>query len=101
MEESMLTSKQRSYLRSKANRMDSIFHLGKGGVSENFINQLDEALESRELIKITVLSNSEFSAREASDVICNMLKCEGIQSIGSKMVLYRKSRRKPKIEIPS
>lgn len=97
----MLTSKQRSYLRSMANKMNSIFQLGKDGVSENFINQLDEALEARELIKITVLNNSEFSARQASDVICNMLKCEGIQSIGSKIVLYRKSSRKPKIEFPS
>lgn len=96
----MLTSKQRSFLRAKANSMDSIFQLGKGGVSENVINQIDEALESRELIKITVLSNSEFTARQASDVICSMLKCDGIQSIGSKMVLYRKSSRKPKIEFP-
>jgi len=100
MEGNMLTSKQRSFLRAKANNMDSIFQLGKGGVSENVINQIDEALESRELIKITVLSNSEFTARQASDVICSMLKCDGIQSIGSKMVLYRKSSRKPKIEFP-
>jgi RNA-binding protein len=101
MEENMLTSKQRSYLRSMANGMNSIFQLGKDGVSESFINQIDEALEARELIKITVLNNSEFSARQASDVICSMLECEGIQSIGSKIVLYRKSSRKPKIEFPS
>lgn len=96
----MITSKQRSYLRSLANTMEPIFQLGKGGVEETFLKQVDEALEARELIKIHVLNNSGLEAREASDYICRELGCEGIQAIGSKFVLYRRSEKKPKIELP-
>ena len=54
MSASALTSKERAYLRSLANTMDPIFQFGKGGVSDNFIKQIDDALEARELIKITL-----------------------------------------------
>ncbi|ADL52445.1 ribosome assembly RNA-binding protein YhbY [Clostridium cellulovorans] len=96
----MLTGKQRSYLRSLAHNLEPIFQIGKNGIEENFLIQVDEALEARELIKIKILNNSDFEAREASDLICEKLKCEGIQAIGKKFVLYRKSIKKPKIEIP-
>lgn len=96
----MITSKQRSYLRSLANTMDPIFQLGKNGIEESFLRQIDEVLEARELIKIAVLNNSGLEAREASDAICEELGCEGIQAIGNKIVLYRKSSKKPKIELP-
>ncbi len=96
----MITSKQRSYLRSIANTMDAIFRVGKDGIEDNFLKQIDGALEARELIKISVLKNSGFEAREASDMICEELGCEGVQAIGSKIVLYRKSKKKPKIELP-
>lgn len=96
----MITSKQRSYLRSLANNLDPIFQIGKGGIEESFLKQVDDALEARELIKIKVLENSGYEAREASDEICEELNCEGVQSIGSKIVLYRKSEKKPKIELP-
>ena len=96
----MLTGKQRAYLRGLANNMDPIFQIGKNGIEDAFLNQLDEALEARELIKIKVLENSGLAAREASDEICNAIGCEGIQAIGSKIVLYRKSEKKPKIELP-
>jgi len=95
----MITTKQRAYLRSLAHGMDTIFRIGKGGIEENFLKQVDEALEARELIKIAVLENSGFAAREASDIICKELNCEGIQAIGSKLVIYRKSIKKPKIEL--
>lgn len=95
----MITSKQRSYLRSLANNMESIFQIGKIGIEENFLKQVDDALEARELIKIKILNNSGYDAREASDIICDKLNCEGVQSIGSKIVLYRKSEKKPKIEL--
>jgi len=95
----MITTKQRSYLRSLAHGIDTIFRIGKGGIDENFLKQVDEALEARELIKISVLNNSGYGAREASDMICAELKCEGIQAIGSKIVIYRRSTKKPKIEI--
>lgn len=96
----MITSKQRSYLRSLAHGIDPIFQVGKGGIEENFLKQVDDALEARELIKISVLNNSGLEAREASDIICEELKCEGVQAIGNKFVLYRRSLKKPKIELP-
>jgi RNA-binding protein len=96
----MITSKQRSYLRSLANNLEPIFQIGKNGVEENFLQQVDEALEARELIKIKILNNSGLETRETSDAICERLGCEGIQAIGSKIVLYRKSTKKPYIELP-
>ncbi|MEG0772362.1 ribosome assembly RNA-binding protein YhbY [Clostridium sp.] len=96
----MITTKQRSYLRSLANNMDPIFQVGKAGIEENFLAQIDQALEARELIKIKALNNSGITAREASEIICEELGCEGIQAIGSKLVIYRKSSKNPKIELP-
>ena len=96
----MITWKQRAYLRGLANTMDPIFQIGKNGIEEAFLNQLEEALEARELIKIKVLENSGLAAREASDAICSAIGCEGIQAIGSKIVLYKKSSKKSKIELP-
>lgn len=95
----MITSKQRAHLRSLANSMDAIFQLGKNGIEDTFLKQIDDALEARELIKINVLNNSGYETREASDIICQELGCEGIQAIGSKMVIYRKSSKNPKIEL--
>ncbi|MBD7914776.1 ribosome assembly RNA-binding protein YhbY [Clostridium sp. Sa3CUN1] len=96
----MITGKQRAYLRGLANNMDPIFQLGKNGIEETFLKQIEEALEARELIKIKVLENSGLNTREASNEICEKIGCEGIQAIGSKMVLYKKSSKKPKIELP-
>ncbi|MCR4944247.1 MAG: ribosome assembly RNA-binding protein YhbY [Clostridium sp.] len=96
----MLTGKQRAYLRKLAHNMDPIFQVGKNGVEDTFLKQVEEALEKRELIKIKVLDNSLLEAREVSDMICEEIGCEGIQSIGSKLVLYKKSKKNPKIELP-
>ena len=97
----MITGKQRAYLRGLANNLTPIFQVGKNGVEEeSFLKQLTEALEARELIKIKVLENSGLSAREVSDYICKAIGCEGIQAIGSKVVLYKKSLKNPKIEMP-
>ena len=95
----MITTKQRANLRSLAHGMETIFRIGKGGIEENFLKQVDDALEARELLKIAVLENSGFGAREASDIICKELNCEGIQAIGNKLVIYRRSTKKPKIEL--
>lgn len=97
----MITSKQRSYLRALANNMNPIFNVGKEGIIDTFVKQIDDALEARELIKISVLNNSGYGAREASDELCKALNCEGVQSIGSKLVLYRKSSKNAKIELPN
>ena len=95
----MITSKQRSYLRSLAIKLEPIFHVGKNGIEDAFLKQVAEALEARELIKIAVLDNSEYTSRQASDYICEKLDCDGVQSIGKKVVLYRKSNKNPKIEL--
>lgn len=96
----MISSKQRSYLRGLANTFEPIFHVGKNGIDEPFLKQVVDALEARELIKLKVLNNSGITAREASDIICGEVGCEGVQAIGSIFVLYKRSKNKPKIELP-
>ena len=96
----MITSKQRSYLRSLSNNITPIFQIGKGGIDDNMLQAIESALEARELIKISILNNSDYGGREASDEICKKLKCDGVQAIGKKIVLYKKSSKKPVIELP-
>lgn len=87
----MLTGKQRSYLKSIAHNMDPIMQIGKGGVTDNVMKQIDDALEARELIKIKILNNSPLEAKETANEIAALVRAEYVQSIGSKFVLYRKS----------
>lgn len=96
----MITGKQRAYLRGLGQKIDPIFQIGKKGIEDAFIVQVDQALEKRELIKIKVLENSGLETREASDIICKKVGAEGVAAIGSKMVLYRPSKKNPKIELP-
>lgn len=95
----MLTSKQRAYLRGKASVMDTNFQIGKGGINDNMIKQLYDALEARELIKIRTLDNSDVSPREAADKISEILGAEVAGVIGSKIILYRESRKHKKISL--
>ncbi|MDR3311474.1 MAG: YhbY family RNA-binding protein [Oscillospiraceae bacterium] len=92
----MLTSKQRSQLRSAANTLDTIIHIGKGGVSENVGKQTDGALTAREIVKGKVLENSLLSAREAADALAASVSAEVVQVIGTKFVLYRENKKLPK-----
>lgn len=96
----MITSKQRAYLRSLAQSLDPIFQIGKGGIGEETVNQLSAALEARELIKARVLDNSGFTAKEAADIIAEATEADVVACIGTKFVLYRRSKKKPKIELP-
>jgi RNA-binding protein len=96
----MITGKQRAYLRGLAQTLTPIFQIGKNKIEQNFLIQVDEALEKRELIKIKVLENSGLDTREASDYLCEKVGAEGIQAIGNKIVLYRESKKNPKIELP-
>jgi RNA-binding protein len=97
----MLTSKQRAYLRSLANSIEPIFVIGKGGVNDAMINDIDAALEARELIKVKVLNNSMEDVREASGNIAEVIGADVVQVIGGKFVLYRPSEEKPTIVLPA
>ena len=88
-----MTSKERSYLRSLAQKIEPIGQIGKGGVSENMISGIDDALEKREIVKITVLRNSEDEAAEIIDDLAEKLSATPVCSIGHKIILYRKSKR--------
>lgn len=80
--------------------MDPIFQLGKNGVTDNFIKQVDEALEAREIIKIKVLNNSLLDAKEVASDLAQKTDAEFVQSIGNKFVLYRESKENKKISLP-
>ena len=91
-----LTSKQRAQLRGLANNMDTILQVGKDGINENLVKQLDDALEARELVKCRVLENSLLTAREACQELCVLTRSEPVQVIGTKFVLYRTSHTIPR-----
>ena len=92
----MINSRQRAQLRGLANSLDTILIIGKGGITENVIVQCRDALEARELIKGKVLENSLLSAREACDALCEACEAEGVQTIGSRFVIYKESMTVPK-----
>ena len=91
-----LTSKQRAQLRGLANSIDTILIVGKDGIGDNLVKQANDALEARELIKGRVLENSMYTAREAAEELKVAARCEVVQVIGTKFVLYRESHSKPK-----
>lgn len=88
----MLTSKQRAQLRSIAQSYDPIFFIGKQGISDEIINQLENAINARELIKLGVQEACEYTAREAADIIAPKLGADVVAVIGRKFVLWRRSR---------
>jgi len=96
----MLTGKQRSYLKGIANSLPAILQVGKGGITDNLIRQVDEALEARELIKGTVLRNSELEVRQVCEEIAQKVRAEIVQVIGGRFVLYRESREDKVIQLP-
>ncbi|WFA09503.1 ribosome assembly RNA-binding protein YhbY [Tissierella sp. Yu-01] len=96
----MISGKQRSYLKSIANNIDPIFQLGKNGLTENFIKQIDDALETREIIKVNVLKNCDLNPTEVASQLAEELSAEFVQSIGRKFVIYRESIEHKKIELP-
>ncbi len=88
----MLTSKQRAHLRSIAQSYNPIFYIGKLGITDEIINQLEHAINARELIKIGVQESCEYNAREAADIIAPQLGADTVAVIGRKFVLWRRSR---------
>ena len=87
----MLTSKARAELRAEANELQAIFQIGKGGVEENLIKQVDDALEARELIKIKALETAPLSAKEAAAALVEATGADVVQVVGRAIVLWRKS----------
>ncbi len=95
----MLTGKQRAMLRKEANGVPALYQIGKDGITENILKQFDEALEARELIKIHILESALLETRDTADELARLLKAEPVQSIGSKVVLYRQSEKNPRITL--
>lgn len=95
----MLTSKQRAQLRGIASTADTIVQIGKGGITDNLVTQVQDALKARELVKGRVLENSLLTAREACDQLSELCKAEQVQVIGSKFVLYKRNEKEPRIEL--
>ena len=98
----MLSSKQRAYLRSLSQQLDTIFKIGKGGISDEMCAQISNALEARELIKLRVLENSGYAAVDAAEIISSKTSADVVSCVGTRFVLYRQSQneKKRKIELP-
>lgn len=90
----MLNSRQRAQLRGMANGYETIFQIGKGGIGEQLIKQVNEALEARELIKLRVLETAGITSRMAADEIAEQVDADVVQVIGTKFILYRAASEK-------
>lgn len=95
----MITTKQRAKLRSLANTIDTILQVGKGGISDTLIAQVSDALRAREIVKIKVLENSIYTAREAAQELAEKTKSDIVQVIGGKLVLYKRNEKDPVIAL--
>lgn len=95
-----MTSKQRAYLRGLAQKIEPIFQIGKTGITDAQIEQLNNALEARELIKITFLDTIPAGKDELANEITKKTNSEIVQIIGKKLTIYKRSVNKPKIEFP-
>ena len=94
-----MTSKQRAKLRSMANSLETIMQIGKGGINENTYKAIEDALLARELIKIRVLENSLYTAKEAAAEIAENVGCEVVQVLGTRITLYKPNPKKPVIQL--
>ena len=95
-----MTSKQRAYLKSLAMGIDPIMQIGKATLTPEITKSVDQALEARELIKISVLKNCMVDAKEIAILLAERTHSEAVQVIGKKIILYRESKTKKKIELP-
>lgn len=96
-----MTSKQRAYLRGQANTLEPIFQIGKTGLSENLLTQLSDALEARELIKVSVLETAPDTAKSLAIDIANSINTEVIQVIGNKITLFRQKKKDSRYTLPN
>ncbi|GIN55853.1 ribosome assembly RNA-binding protein YhbY [Lederbergia ruris] len=96
----MLTGKQKRFLRSTAHHLQPIFQVGKGGVNDNMIKQIKEALEARELIKISILQNCEEDRETVGNALSAGANAELVQIIGNTIILYKESQDNKQLELP-
>lgn len=94
-----LTSKQRAFLRGLASKENVIVTVGKGGITENTVVEMNNALKARELVKGRVLETSLLSAREAASTLSDLCDAESVQTIGNVFVLFRRNPQNPKIDL--
>ena len=94
-----MTSKQRAILRGMGQTMEPVLQIGKDGISENTVKQCWDALEARELIKVTVLKNASYTAKEACEDLCEKVHAEPVQVIGNRFVIYRQARENSRIKL--
>jgi len=95
-----MTSKERAYLRGLANTIDAIFQVGKSGISDVLLEQLNNAIEARELVKISVLETAPGSAKELAEEIAQGTNSIVVQTVGNKITLFRQKKKNSKIELP-
>ena len=95
----MMNSKDRAYLRSLANTIEPILQVGKSGINNNLIKQVNDALEARELIKITVLETAPEDANDVAIELSNSTNSIVVQVLGRKITLYKKKKKDSKIGI--
>lgn len=96
----MLTGKQKRFLRSKAHHLSPIFQVGKGGVNDNMVKQIEDVLEARELIKVSILQNCEDDRDTVAEQLSRGAKAELVQVIGNTIVLYKESRENKQLVLP-
>ena len=96
----MLTGKQKSFLRAKAHHLKPIFQVGKVGVNDNMIEQINDVLEKRELIKVSVLQNSSEDKDTVAEQLSQAAEAELVQVIGNNIVLYRESKENKQLQLP-
>ena len=95
----MLNGKQRAYLRGIASGDETIIQVGKAGIGENLIQQVDDALRKRELIKLRVLDNAMITPREAAGQLAEATHADVVQVIGSRFILFRRNPQAPVIDM--
>lgn len=95
----MITNKQRAALRSQSNGMETIFQIGKGGISDMLVQQVEDALKAREMIKLRVLESAPVFAREAAQELAEKCGAEIVQVIGSRFILFKRNPEKPIYEM--
>lgn len=96
----MLRGKERAYLKGLAQNIDPLIQLGKDGINEGFLKQIDKLLEDHELVKIKVLQNAPVEVDEIVDEVLEKTGAEFVQKIGKKLTIYRESKENKKIELP-